>query len=69
MKKMKYIQPQASIVLLASRSNMLEASNTFNGNSATVNPETMEEGDGSNAASRRRRHRSAWEEEEDEEAW
>ncbi len=69
MKKMKYIQPQTSIVLLATRSNMLEASNTFNGKSAIANPETMDEGDGTDAASRRRRHRSAWEEEEDEEAW
>ena len=55
MKKMQYIQPQTEVDLMLPDTQLLTASNTIDGNTDNVilNPETMEEGDGSNAASRR----------------
>ena len=52
---MQYIKPQTEVDLMLTDTQLLTASNTIDGNTDNVilNPETMEEGDGSNAASRR----------------
>lgn len=51
MKKTMYIQPQTTIVLVSAQA-MLAASNTLSsdGNSIEFNYNTMQDGDGSNAA-------------------
>ena len=52
---MQYIQPQTEVDLMLPDTQLLTASNTIDDNADDVilNPETMERGDGSNAASRR----------------
>ena len=68
MKKLKYIQPETTFVLLKTGVIMPTGSNAFNGTSAELNGDTMDEGDGGDAASRRRRNE--WEDEyDDEEDW
>ena len=54
MKKMKYIQPKTTVLLVKTNRHMLAGSNQFSGNgsSVTLNPETMSSGDGGDAASR-----------------
>lgn len=59
MKKTAYIQPCTTVVSLRSACLMVGGSNQFNGTNATINPNTMEGGDGSDAGSRRR---SLWDE-------
>ena len=63
MKKMQYIQPQTEVDLMLPDTQLLTASNTIDDNADDVilNPETMEEGDGSNAASRR----AVWDDEDE----
>lgn len=63
MKKMQYIQPQTEVDLMLPDTQLLTASNTINGDADDVilNPETMEGGDGSNAASRR----AVWDDEDE----
>ena len=65
MKKLQYIQPQ-TIVVRMQTVQMIAGSNEFPGssNSAPLNPETMEEGTGGDAASRR--HRDDWDDEEED---
>lgn len=69
MKKLQYIQPQTTVVRMQTV-HMIAGSNEFNGNSATLNGDSMDEGNGDDAASRRR-YRNDWEDEEydDEEDW
>lgn len=52
MKKTMYIQPQTAIVLVSAQEAMLAASNTLSsdGKSIEFNYETIQDGDGSNAA-------------------
>ena len=67
MKKLQYIQPQTTVVRMQTV-HMIAGSNEFNGNSAELNGDTMDEGNGGDAASRRRRNE--WEDEyDDEEDW
>ena len=63
MKKMQYIPPQTEVDLMLPDTQLLTASNTIDDNAYDVilNPETMEEGDGSNAASRR----AVWDDEDE----
>lgn len=60
---MQYIQPQTEVDLMLPDTQLLTASNTIDSNADDVilNPETMEEGDGSNAASRR----AVWDDEDE----
>lgn len=63
MKKMQYFQPQTDVVLIQANTQLLNASaNKIQGEaeSAIIDPEKMEGGDGSDAASRR----SIWDDEE-----
>ena len=67
MKKLQYIQPQTTVVRMQTV-HMIAGSNEFNGTSAELNGDTMDEGNGGDAASRRRRNE--WEDEyDDEEDW
>lgn len=56
MKKLKYIQPQTTVVRMQTV-HMIAASNEITGdaNNTELNSETMDEGSGGDAASRRRR--------------
>ena len=60
---MQYIQPLTEVDLMLPDTQLLTASNTIDDNAYDVilNPETMEEGDGSNAASRR----AVWDDEDE----
>lgn len=63
MKKMQYFQPQTDVVLIQANTQLLNASaNKIQGEaeSAIIDPEKMEGGDGGDAASRR----SIWDDEE-----
>ena len=63
MKKMQYFQPQTEVVLIKTNTQLLEGSpNKIVGDSpsAIIDPDKMEGGDGSDAASRR----SIWDDEE-----
>lgn len=64
MKKTAYIQPLTYVVTIKTNGQLLQAaSNKINedGSGAIINPETLEGGDGSDAASRR----TIWDDEED----
>ena len=52
MKKAAYIQPLTTIVSIASQVHLMAGSNIFDGDSTQLNPETMTEGNGSDASSR-----------------
>ena len=67
MKKLQYIQPQITVVRMQTV-QMIAGSNEIpgSGEQADLNPETMEENNGSDAAARRH---SEWDEEEFEEDW
>lgn len=52
MKKKLYIQPQSMFVGEETIDTLLTGSNTIQENNVTLYPETMEGGDGSDAASR-----------------
>ena len=67
MKKLQYIQPQ-TIVVRMQTIQMIAGSNELpgSGDQADLNPETMDEGTGSDAAARRH---SEWDDEEFEEDW
>lgn len=62
MKKLQYIQPQITVVRMQTV-QMIAGSNEIpgSGEQAELNPETMDEGSGGDAASRRRR--SDWDDE------
>jgi hypothetical protein len=66
MKKLHYIQPQTSIVAVNMRYHFLAGSNIINGDAedTELNPETMQDGNGSDAASRRKNN--VWDDEEEE---
>lgn len=60
---MQYFQPQTEVVMIKTNTQLLEGSPnkiTGDANSAIIDPEKMEEGDGGDAASRR----SIWDDEE-----
>ena len=65
MKKTAYIQPLTYVVTIKTNGQLLQAAspNKINedGSKAIINPETLEGGDGSDAASRR----TIWDDEED----
>ena len=65
MKKLQYIQPQ-TIVVRMQTIQMIAGSNELpgSGDQADLNPETMDTGNGGDAASRR--HRNDWDDEEDD---
>ena len=65
MKKLQYIQPQITVVRMQTV-QMIAGSNEIpgSGEQADLNPETMDEGTGGDAASRR--HRNDWDDEEDD---
>lgn len=67
MKKLQYIQPQITVVRMQTV-QMIAGSNEIpgSGEQADLNPETMVDGTGSDAAARRH---SEWDEEEFEEDW
>ena len=67
MKKLQYIQPQITVVRMQTV-QMIAGSNEIpgSGEQADLNPETMGDGTGSDAAARRH---SEWDEEEFEEDW
>ena len=62
MKKMQYFQPQTEVVMIKTNAQLLEGSPNKVGdtNQVIIDPEKMEGGDGSDAASRR----SIWDDEE-----
>ena len=68
MKKLQYIQPQITVVRMQTV-QMIAGSNEIpgSGEQADLNPGTMGEGAGGDAASRR--HRNDWDDEEFEEDW
>jgi hypothetical protein len=63
MNKKVYIQPQATFSGME-MTEMIAASNLFTGENVELNGNTMQEGDGSDAASR---HNSVWDDDLDEE--
>lgn len=65
MKKLQYIQPQ-TIVVRMQTVQMIAGSNELpgSGDTADLNPETMEGGGGGDAASRR--YRDDWDDEEED---
>lgn len=67
MKKLQYIQPQITVVRMQTV-QMIAGSNEIpgSGEQADLNPETMGDGTGIDAAARRH---SEWDEEEFEEDW
>ena len=63
MKKQQYIMPRASVIIIKNKL-LLGASNQYSGgNRIDLNPETMDEGTGGDAASRR----GVWDQWEEEE--
>lgn len=58
MKKNQYIQPKATITCIAFQQHLMAGSNKYEDEAFNLNQETMEEGNGSDGASRR----SFWDE-------